>query len=134
MIFMRTPAEVHRRHQIVQILIKNIIISLTPRLESSQTCVISSLARFIIYLTQFDRFVGRIVDKFKYIYFLMSPRGWNKLYNSCNDLLNKKIYLFWHKGRRQKKKIADFQTFAQIGVGGSGKNLIQKINLIGTKY
>ena len=38
------------------------------------------------------------------------------------------------KGRRQKKKIAYFQTFAQIGVGGSGKNLIQKINLIGTKY
>ena len=38
------------------------------------------------------------------------------------------------KGRRPKKKIADFQTFAQIGVGGSGKNLIQKINLIGTKY
>ena len=27
------------------------------------------------------------------------------------------------KGRRQKK-IADFQTYAQIGVGGSGKNLI----------
>ena len=27
-------------------------------------------------------------------------------------------------GRRQKKRIADFQTFAQIGVGGSGKNLI----------
>ena len=33
-----------------------------------------------------------------------------------------------------KKKIAYFQTFAQIWVGGSGKNLIQKINLIRTKY
>ena len=38
------------------------------------------------------------------------------------------------KGRRPKKEIADFQTYAQIGVGGSGKNLIYKINLIGTKY
>ena len=39
---------------------------------------------------------------------------------------------FFIKGRRQKK-IADFQTYAQIGVKGSGKNLIQKKNLIGTK-
>ena len=38
------------------------------------------------------------------------------------------------KGRRPKKKIEDFQTFAQIWVGGSGKNLIKKIILIGTKY
>ena len=37
------------------------------------------------------------------------------------------------KGRRQKKRIADFQTFAQIGVGGSGKNLIEKIDLNETK-
>ena len=34
----------------------------------------------------------------------------------------------------QKKKLADFETFAQIWVGGSGKNLIQKIDAIETKY
>ena len=28
------------------------------------------------------------------------------------------------KGSRTKKKLADFETFAQIWVGGSGKNLI----------
>ena len=29
-----------------------------------------------------------------------------------------------YKGSRTKKKLADFETFAQIWVGGSGKNLI----------
>ena len=38
------------------------------------------------------------------------------------------------KGSRTKKKLADFETFAQIWVGGSGKNLIQKIDAIETKY
>ena len=38
------------------------------------------------------------------------------------------------KGSRTKKKLADFETFAQIWVGGSGKNLIKKIDAIETKY
>ena len=63
--------------------------------------------------------------------FCLAPKGVHAMQMSVCECVSVhaahcalKLFNQVTKGRRPKKKIADFQTFAQIGVGGSGKNLI----------